>query len=88
MTRSIRAWFGLRIVVIRRIVKNAISGWRTLPVMCNFCCHPIDGESAEAMERMGWCPNCKRPFRVPIFRIPGWVAGTVVLLLIKWQVGV
>ena len=81
-------WPDSGIAAARAIVRRIIGRWHALPLLCSFCCHPIDGDSVSETEHMGWCPNCKRPFQAALFRIPGWVAGTIVLLAIKAHAGI
>jgi hypothetical protein len=83
-----RKWADARIASARQLVSHLVDKWHRLPLLCNHCCHPIDASSVSESEQMGWCPNCRRPFRAPMFRVPGWVAGTILLLLMKAQVGI
>ena len=56
--------------------------WREQPVFCSLCSARLDGASVGADVSMGWCPQCRRVFLVPLLRIPGWVTGTVGLLIV------
>jgi len=71
----------------RSWLHRSAAKWHALPLLCNLCCYPIDADSVSENEQIGWCPNCKRTFHVSLFRIPGWVAGVIVILLIKAQAG-
>lgn len=48
-------------------------------VHCSHCAHPSD---IDATSNHAWCPRCKRVFNVPLFYVPGWVAGVVLVLMI------
>ena len=72
---------------VRTLFQRIVAKWHALPLLCNHCCHPIDAESVSESEQVGWCPNCKRAFRASLFRIPGWVAGVIMVLVIKAQTG-
>ena len=53
---------------------------------CSFCAQSIDTEIGKPYEhqiRMGWCPNCKNAFPVPLLKIPGWVLGIMLLLVAR-----
>jgi hypothetical protein len=43
----------------------------------------VDRETLAEGERVFWCAHCSAVREVPLFRIPGWVAGTLLLLAIK-----
>jgi hypothetical protein len=72
---------------VRTLLQHIVTKWHGLPLLCNYCCHPIDGSSVSESEQIGWCPNCQRAFRASLFRIPGWVAGIVMVLVITAQIG-
>ena len=61
--------------------------YRGIPVMCQFCGEPVDQSVGDGC-RMGWCHSCERVFHSPVFKIPGWVAGTLALLAIKIHMGI
>ena len=69
------------------ILTTLVDRWRTLPVLCSFCGHAIEADTIGEGEFDAWCPKCKTVFRVPILRIPGWIAGVICLLLVKLQSG-
>jgi hypothetical protein len=52
-------------------------------VLCPECSQPIDRDTIGAGERVFWCPHCAAVQSIPLFRIPGWVAGTMLILAIK-----
>ena len=49
---------------------------------CSYCAGSVKTEvgTAEHGPRMGWCSNCRRVFSVPVFIIPGWVWGIILIL--------
>lgn len=57
-------------------------------MLCTRCCQPIDPATIGDGEYVAWCPHCRRIFRLPLFTIPGWMCGIVVLLVIKVQCGI
>ena len=50
---------------------------------CQYCTRPVDTDSSSKVEGVAWCPHCHEVFRVPWFKIPGWVAGTLCFLIIR-----
>jgi hypothetical protein len=54
-----------------------------ISVLCPRCSHPVERETLAEGERVFWCAHCSAVREVPVFRIPGWVAGTLVVLAIK-----
>ena len=69
------------------LLQCIVTRWRGLPLLCNYCCYPIDPASVSQDEQVGWCPECRRSFQASLFRIPGWVAGVIMVLVIKAQTG-
>ncbi len=54
--------------------------------LCPLCSHAVDGDSIGWGESAGWCDHCQRVFLLPVFRVPGWVAGVIVILLTRLYV--
>lgn len=54
-------------------------------ILCPRCCHAIDPQTIGAGERVFWCGHCRAVRDVPLFRIPGWLAGTMLVLVLNGQ---
>jgi hypothetical protein len=65
------------------VVRAAIDTWNAVPVLCNFCGNPMPSGSIGESVSVGWCPNCRQIFRVPVLKIPNWVAGVILMLSVK-----
>ena len=62
--------------------------FRNIPVLyCSHCAHPVNTEANQTSgdRRVGWCSNCRRVFDLPLFIMPGWVAGILVVLSMRLQ---
>ena len=69
------------------VIKHVDHKWKQIPYLCASCGSPIDPQSIGEGETAAWCANCKKVCRLPVLKIPGWVAGIIALLLIKLQSG-
>ena len=61
----------------------AIDTWKAIPVLCNECGAPIPPGSVGKSVSSLWCPNCREVSRLPIFKIPDWVAGVIFILSVN-----
>jgi hypothetical protein len=43
----------------------------------------VDPDVLSRGERVFWCAHCSAVRDVPIFRVPGWVAGVMVVLSLR-----
>ena len=61
--------------------------WQRIEYPCSNCGHLIDPVALGEHERVGWCPECKQVFRLPLLKVEGWILAAVLLLVVKLQAG-
>ena len=42
---------------------------------CRYCSQRVEMDRNARTDRVAWCPHCRRVFHLPLFTVPGWVAG-------------
>jgi hypothetical protein len=52
-------------------------------VLCPRCTKVVDRDVLSPGERVFWCRHCSAVREIPVFRIPGWIAGVLVVLLLR-----
>jgi hypothetical protein len=52
-------------------------------LLCPRCSRVVDPDVLSPGERVFWCAHCSAVREVPLFCIPGWVAGVMVILLLR-----
>jgi hypothetical protein len=65
------------------VVLSASDAWNAVPVRCNDCGNLMTSGSIGKSVSVGWCPKCRQIFRLPVLKIPNWVAGVMVILCVK-----
>jgi hypothetical protein len=68
--------------------KSLAARWRKNPfglrtVLCPRCTRVVTPDVLSPGERVFWCAHCSAVREVPAFRIPGWIAGVMVVLLLR-----
>jgi hypothetical protein len=69
--------------------KSLIVRWRNgerfgmNTILCPRCTRVVDPDVLSPGERVFWCAHCSAVREIPIFRIPGWVAGVIVVLILR-----
>ncbi len=61
--------------------------FRRLPPMCRYCAHSIDPNSIDSHEYVMWCDHCHQVVEIPLIKVPGWVVGVLVVLVIQMSCG-
>lgn len=57
-------------------------------IYCRYCARRVETDRTGEEQGGVWCPHCHRVFDVPLFRIPGWIAGAVCFLMVRTYFGV
>lgn len=57
-----------------------------MSVLCTNCYQPVDQGSLSPGETHAWCVHCQQVFRVPLFYVPEWMLGVILILLIHLRV--
>ena len=70
-----------------QIVLRAKELYRGVPILCRYCSEPLDREAVSETSA-AWCYRCKAVFQRPVFVVPGWVAGCLMVLVVKLHFGI
>ena len=56
-------------------------------VFCRYCSQRVEIDHSVQKAGVAWCPHCRKVFDLPLYKVPGWIAGTLCFLLIQAYFG-